>query len=96
MLTRYIVTYDICDDKRLKRVFKEMRNFGDHLQYSVFDCLLSEKDLVMMREKIRRRIEPSVDQVLIIRLGPADGAASKAIESLGVKYVAPDRLVTVL
>ena len=38
MRTTYLVCYDICDDKRLKKVFKVMRNYGDHLQYSVFEC----------------------------------------------------------
>jgi len=31
----YLVCYDICDDKRLKTVYKTMRDFGDHLQYSI-------------------------------------------------------------
>lgn len=35
------VTYDICQDKRLARVHKTMRGFGDHLQYSVFECQLT-------------------------------------------------------
>ena len=32
MRSTYLVCYDICDDKRLRRVFKVMRDFGDHLQ----------------------------------------------------------------
>jgi hypothetical protein len=34
MRTSYLVCYDICDDKRLRKVFQTMRNYGDHLQYS--------------------------------------------------------------
>ncbi|HZT68334.1 MAG TPA: CRISPR-associated endonuclease Cas2, partial [Terriglobia bacterium] len=34
MRTSYLVCYDISDDKRLRKVHKVMRGFGDHLQYS--------------------------------------------------------------
>ena len=46
MRTTYLVCYDICEDKRLKKVFKTMRNYGDHLQYSVFECQMTTTDLV--------------------------------------------------
>ncbi len=32
MRTSYLICYDICDDKRLRKVFQTMRGFGDHLQ----------------------------------------------------------------
>ena len=38
MRQSYLVCYDISDDKRLRKVFKTMRGYGDHLQYSVFEC----------------------------------------------------------
>jgi len=40
----YIIMYDIADDKRLRLVFKIMRGYGDHLQYSVFRCELSKRE----------------------------------------------------
>ena len=45
MRISYLICYDISDDKRLRKVFKAMRNFGDHLQYSVFECQLTPSDL---------------------------------------------------
>lgn len=95
MLTRYVVSYDVRDPKRLRKVFKCLRNYGDHLQYSVFDCVLGEKDLIRLRTDLADRIDPGEDQVLIVRLGPADGRAAEAIEALGVKYEPPDRVVQV-
>ena len=47
MRSSYLVCYDICDDKRLKKVFKAMRGFGDHLQYSVFECQFTAADVVI-------------------------------------------------
>ncbi|PJF46320.1 MAG: CRISPR-associated endonuclease Cas2, partial [Candidatus Thermofonsia Clade 3 bacterium] len=40
MRTLYIVTYDIADDRRWRKVFKLMYGYGDRLQYSVFRCAL--------------------------------------------------------
>ncbi|PYU67631.1 MAG: CRISPR-associated endonuclease Cas2, partial [Acidobacteria bacterium] len=64
MRTSYLVCYDICDEKRLKKVFKAMRGFGDHLQYSVFECQFTPSDLVRCREALRGIIKHSEDQVL--------------------------------
>jgi hypothetical protein len=35
MRTSYLICYDICDDKRLRKVFQTMRGYGDHLQFSI-------------------------------------------------------------
>ena len=48
MRNTFLVTYDICQDKRLAKVHKTMRGFGDHLQYSVFECQLTRADLARM------------------------------------------------
>ena len=37
--------YDICDDRRLAKVHKTTRGFGDHLQYSIFECQFNAADL---------------------------------------------------
>src|SRR6266446_6049152 len=66
MRTTYLVCYDICDDKRLKKVFKTMRNYGDHLQYSVFECQLTPTDLVRCRTDLAAIIKHSEDQVLFL------------------------------
>ena len=46
MRSSYLVCYDISDDKRLRKVFKTMRAWGDHIQFSVFECQLTSADLV--------------------------------------------------
>lgn len=96
MLTRFLVTYDIRAPRRLRRVFKCLKNYGEHIQLSVFDCILSEKDLLRLRADLAKRILAAEDQVLIARLGPADGDAASAVESLGIRFDAPDRVSRVL
>jgi CRISPR-associated protein Cas2 len=83
----YLVTYDIADDKRLRKVFKTMRNWGDHLQYSVFECQLNPTELLRLKAELSQLINNAQDQVLFVDLGPAAGRAQKVIEALGQPYV---------
>jgi CRISPR-associated protein Cas2 len=90
MRTTYLVCYDICDDKRLKKVFKTMRNYGDHLQYSIFECQMSATDLVRCRSDLAAIIKHSEDQVLFVNLGPAEGRGDRVITAMGKPYTAID------
>ena len=90
MRTSYLVCYDICDDKRLRRVFKVMRGYGDHLQYSVFECQLTNMDLVRLRSELSGIIHHAEDQVLFVNLGPAEGRGDRVITALGKPYSAVD------
>jgi len=90
MRTSYLVCYDICDDKRLRKVFKVMRAFGDHLQYSVFECQLTRTDMVRLRAELARIIHHDEDQVLFVDLGPAEGRGDRVITSLGKPYTSLD------
>lgn len=90
MRSTYLVCYDISDDKRLRRVFKIMRGWGDHLQYSVFECQFTEMDLVRCRAELSREIHHTEDQVLFVCLGPAEGRGERVITALGKPYVSVD------
>ncbi len=87
----YLVCYDVCNDKRLKRVYKAMRGYGDHLQLSVFRCELSDRERAEMIAELSPLIAHDQDQILIVDIGPADGRAGLVFESLGKAYVAPER-----
>jgi len=52
MRQTYLVCYDISDEKRLRKVFQTMRNWGDHLQYSVFECQFTAMDLAKCRAEL--------------------------------------------
>jgi CRISPR-associated protein Cas2 len=71
MRRRFLVTYDICNDKRLKKVFKAMNDFGDHLQFSVFFCELNEVERIRLESRIKPLMNEKDDQVLIVDLGLA-------------------------
>jgi CRISPR-associated protein Cas2 len=86
MRTTYLVCYDIRDDKRLRRVFRTMRDFGDHLQYSVFECQFTPIDLARCRHALGDIIHHDDDQVLFIDLGPTEGRGDRVITALGQPY----------
>ncbi len=88
MRKTYLVTYDIRDDKRLRKVFKTMRNWGDHLQYSVFECQLNRVELLQLKAELRPIINHAQDQVLFVDLGPVAGRGDRVIESMGQPYTA--------
>lgn len=90
MRSSYLVCYDVCDPKRLRRVFQAMRGFGDHLQFSVFECQLTPADLVRCREALRAIIHHREDQVLFVNLGPSEGRGERVITSLGKAYTPVD------
>ncbi len=91
MRQAYIVSYDVCDPKRLRRVFRVMRGYGEHLQLSVFRCELNDREQVELRAKLGSVIQDDEDQVLFISIGPADGRAREAIRALGLPYTPPER-----
>jgi CRISPR-associated protein Cas2 len=73
---RYLVAYDIREDRRLRSVASCVEGYGERIQYSVFVCDLSEQEAVLLRGDIEVRIKPSEDSVMIIDLGRA-GDSSK-------------------
>jgi CRISPR-associated protein Cas2 len=86
MRTTYLVCYDVTDDKRLRRVFRTCSNFGDHLQYSVFECDLNPAEKLQMEAALGKIIDHRVDQVLFVTLGPSEGRGERVITALGLPY----------
>ncbi len=90
MRTSYLVCYDISNDRRLRKVFQTMRGFGDHLQYSIFECHFTPPDLARCRAALSDIINHSQDQVLFVNLGPSEGRGDRIISALGLPYTALD------
>ncbi len=86
MRQAYVVTYDICEPKRLRRVYRILLGYGDHLQYSVFRCELTDRERVELEGRLGDVIHHREDQVLFVDIGPSDGRARTCIEALGRRY----------
>ncbi|MBS0212456.1 MAG: CRISPR-associated endonuclease Cas2 [Proteobacteria bacterium] len=81
----YLVTYDIRDDKRWRRIFKLMKGFGDWLQLSVFQCRLSRRRHAELIALLDGMIKHGDDALLVIDLGPADKVKPRVV-SLGERF----------
>jgi len=93
---RYFVTYDITEDPRRTAVYKLLRGYGDHLQYSVFRCDLTDRRRIELIAALHDLIDHDTDQVLVIDLGPVDGRASICVSSVGRAYSNPERKVLIV
>lgn len=91
----FIVTYDVSDPKRWRRVFTTMKGFGAWLQLSVFQCILSPLRLKRMEYALRKIIKEGEDHVLIIDLGPA-ASVKPRFTSLGKGFEILERKPTIV
>src|SRR5680860_1532937 len=88
---RYVVGYDIRQDKRLRRVHKSMKGFGYPLQYSVFICDLDAMEKTAMFEEIGAIINHAVDSVAVVDVGAADSRGQECFEFMGTRRSLPQR-----
>jgi len=58
-----VASYDISDPKRLAKVAKAMKDHGERVLKSIFECNLDEKRFAEMKGRIDEIIEPIEDSV---------------------------------
>jgi CRISPR-associated protein Cas2 len=90
----YLVTYDIADDQRRTKVAKILEDFGDRVQYSVFEMELERPEqLDEMRSRLEQVLDPQTDGVRIYLL--CQGCRAKIV-ILGQGTVYKDEEVYVI
>lgn len=72
-----LVCYDVRDARRLRRVHRVVRDFGEPLQYSVFVCRLDATTQAELERRVLEVIDTRVDSVVLVDCGPV-GAATRA------------------
>lgn len=83
MRRSYIVCYDIREAKRLRRVFRVLKGYGEHWQYSVFFCTIKDIDRVRLQSDLESAMNLKEDQAMIIDMGSNEGAAREAATVIG-------------
>lgn len=63
-----LVSYDIADARRLRRVARICGGFGMRVQRSVFECFLNDGQLRDLRAQIARVVDPVEDKFACVRL----------------------------
>lgn len=69
-----LITYDVDTttkdgEKRLRKVAKECVNYGQRVQNSVFECLLTEAQLVSLKAILSGIIDDNKDSIRFYFLG---------------------------
>jgi CRISPR-associated protein Cas2 len=82
---RYLVAYDIADDRRRIQVAHVLGSYGDRIQFSVFVIDARPAALVRLRSRLARMIDPCCDSVLVCDLGLLSAGADSRFEILGAR-----------
>ena len=59
-----VVAYDVSDDRRRRRIVKILEKIGVRVNYSVFECMLTDAQYEKLRADIGRKIKPREDSVV--------------------------------
>ena len=77
----YLVAYDIRESSRLRHIHKNLKDWGEPVQYSVFECFLTGSEVESMWAMVEETIDCSVDWVILYRLSRP---YNEAVRNIGV------------
>ncbi|MFZ5570184.1 MAG: CRISPR-associated endonuclease Cas2 [Thermodesulfobacteriota bacterium] len=89
----YLVSYDIPDDKRRLKIAKTIKDFGDRVQYSVFECILDADLLEKMVDRLGKIVEEEEDSVRIYAMC---AQCEKTIQIIGKGCVTEEQDVYII
>lgn len=69
MLISYDVAHDEHGAKRLRHVAKILENYGQRVQYSVFECLVDPGQWIKLKTSLLKEINPKYDSIRFYSLG---------------------------
>lgn len=76
----YVVTYDVPCDKRRRKVAKLLEGYGQRVQYSVFECVLTDNKYQELKQRLKKRVKLPEDSV---RFYPLSSHTRSSIEAWG-------------
>ena len=77
----YVVSYDIASDRRRNKIAKTLEGYGTRIQYSVFECRLTEKKYKEMYRKLMQLMTDEEDGS--IRIYSVCGNCEGKIRTIG-------------
>jgi len=82
-----VVSYDVSTkeeegQRRLRRVAKVCKDYGQRVQFSVFECMVDPAKWAVFRDKLIKEIDPGVDSLRFYFLG---ANWKRRIEHVGAK-----------
>lgn len=83
----HLIAYDIGHPRRLRRVAKVCADYGIRMEKSVFECDLTDEQMVQFWERLRRVVDEEEDRVFDYRIGALE---RRNIRHLGHAPETPD------
>ncbi len=68
-----LISYDVASDdtgqRRLRRVARACKDYGQRVQYSVFECIVDPAQWTMLKDRLISEIDPEKDSLRFYYLG---------------------------
>ncbi len=69
-----LVSYDVAEDegkgqRRLRRVARACQDYGQRVQYSVFECIVDPAQWAVLKNRLIKEIDPAKDSLRFYYLG---------------------------
>jgi CRISPR-associated protein Cas2 len=81
-----VVSYDVAEDengkRRLRQVAKVCKNYGQRVQYSVFECLVDPAQWATLKSSLLKEIKAEFDSLRFYYLG---ANWKRRVEQIGAK-----------
>lgn len=78
---RIVVSYDISNDKRRRKMAKILEGYGDRVQYSVFECELDAPQLTSLKRRLRPLVSKEAGES--VRIYPLHADSAAQVQVLG-------------
>lgn len=76
----WVIAYDSPSHRRRRKLAKLLEGYGLRVQWSVFECQLRPDQLVQLRQRLERLVQPGEDSV---RLWPVPQRSCAQVIHLG-------------
>ncbi len=64
----YVISYDVVDNKKRYKIAKLLEGKGSRVQKSVFECYLTDKEVIKLHKEMMKKINPETDSIRIYLL----------------------------
>ncbi|MCP2731140.1 CRISPR-associated endonuclease Cas2 [Limnofasciculus baicalensis] len=84
-----VVSYDIPEDKRRTKIHSILKSYGQWMQYSVFECDLTDTQYAKLRSRLSKLINPNTDS---IRFYSLCACCQRKVERIGGEALRDDTI----
>jgi len=58
-----VVSYDVVEDKKRTQIAKVLKNYGERVQKSVFECRVDDQQFIRMKQSLEKIMDMNEDSV---------------------------------